>query len=177
MRFAELRLSGCTSLVSLEGLKGSSVVTLTIVGGPRLESLRGLADLPQLAKLTVQDCPKLHDLSGLQGAAVKELNIAGSPVKDLTPLKALRLEKLYLDNCRELHDLTPLAGLRLVEIRLPPEMRAGIDGLRQMPSMRTINGQPATEFWRRIAHESAHRVTVAPVRSAQWWFAKLGGTP
>lgn len=146
MRFQDLRLSGCLNLMSLDGLQGGSLATLTIAGSPRLESLRGLTDLPRLRQITIQNCPKLKDLSGLQGLPIKELNIAGSTVRDLAPLKGLPLEKLNLDRCLDLHDLTPLAGLPLVEITLPPVVDAGIDVLRRIPSLQTINGRPAAQF-------------------------------
>jgi serine/threonine protein kinase len=147
MPIQQLQLSGCTSLVSLDGLKGGSVTTINMVGCTRLESLGGLAGL-RLQQLSIQNCPKLQDLSGLKGLPLRMLNIASSTIKDLTPLAGLPLEHLQLERCLELHDLTPLAGMPLVQITLPPEVTMGLDVLRKMPSLQTIDGRPAAQFWK-----------------------------
>jgi len=59
------------------------------------------------------------------------------------------LEQLTLRDCPKLHDLTPLADMKLKKIQLPPRITKGLDMIRAMKSLESINDQPAAEFWKK----------------------------
>jgi hypothetical protein len=59
------------------------------------------------------------------------------------------LVSLNLTGCRSITDLTPLANLKLTSIRLPPQQVMGMDALRKIASLTTINGASAEEFWQK----------------------------
>jgi hypothetical protein len=57
------------------------------------------------------------------------------------------LATLNLTGCKGITDLTPLANLKLTALRLPAQQVTGMDALRKMASLTTINGVNAEEFW------------------------------
>ncbi len=71
------------------------------------------------------------NLSALKGAPIKSLSLAGTTVDDLSPLEGLPLQSLTM-----------------------PEQRVtkGIEVIRNMPSLKQINGLPSPRFW--IAYDS-----------------------
>ena len=56
---------------------------------------------------------------------------------------------MNLRDCAELRDLTPLAGLSLTHITLPPDVTKGMDVLRKMRSLQSINDEAADKFWKK----------------------------
>ena len=62
-----------------------------------------------------------------------KLNLSGcGEVKDLAPLKGMRLDELRLDRCDGVVDLTPLAGMPLKDITFnPTRIQRGLDTLRR----------------------------------------------
>ena len=73
----------------------------------------------------------------------------------LSPLAELRLRTLQMRNCKEVKNLSPLKGLRLETLGFTPKLvTEGIDVIRNMKSLRNIVpgygvSLPAAEFWRR----------------------------
>jgi hypothetical protein len=57
------------------------------------------------------------------------------------------LATLSLTNCKGLKDMAPIAELKLTSLKLPPQEVVGIDALRKMTSLATINGMQAETFW------------------------------
>ncbi len=53
----------------------------------------------------------------------------------------------------KLPDLSPLADLPLadVHVRCDPDCRGDLERLRQLKSLKKINGLPADEFWKQVA--------------------------
>jgi hypothetical protein len=72
-------------------------------------------------------------------------------VRDLTPLKGMKLTLLNLD-LTQISDLSPLAGMPLKELQIRP-FPAGPDAeiLRSITTLEQINGKPAAEFWREVS--------------------------
>jgi hypothetical protein len=81
---------------------------------------------------------------------------ACAQVRDLKPLKGLRLKSLFVYGTG-VTDLKPLEGMPLEEIRLTPKsIIQGLDILRDMKSLKTIGISglphgvwPAAGFWDR----------------------------
>lgn len=72
-------------------------------------------------------------------------------MEDLTPLKGMPLASLNLSghNNRREQDLTPLEGMNLKVLKFNAEYKTrGIEVLRAMKSLVSINGQPPAEFWK-----------------------------
>lgn len=51
--------------------------------------------------------------------------------------------------CDNLSNLTPFAGMSLTHITLPPQVTKGMDGLRKMKSLQSIDDQSAELFWKK----------------------------
>jgi serine/threonine protein kinase len=170
MPLTYLNLKGCNkieSLAPLKSLRGLNVLSLTGLQVGDLESLRGiplktlelrecarLMDLSairdtKLTSLILDQCQALTNLAPLTGMELQVLSVSGSLVKDLSPLRDMPIHNLNLANCAELHDLTPLAGMPLTEVILPPKVVLGMDAIRKMTSLLTINGENAQQFWRK----------------------------
>jgi hypothetical protein len=85
----------------------------------------------------------------LAGMKLTSLNLyVCYQVRDLTPLKGMPLTTLHLQSCPQVRDLTPLAGMKLAGLYLPPKVDAGMDVVRKMTSLQTIDGKPAAQFWK-----------------------------
>jgi Leucine-rich repeat (LRR) protein len=127
----EIDLSDNLQLTSLEALKGSPVGRLTIVG------------------------TGVQDLSPLAGAPLVELNAGKTRVKDLSPLARCPLESLSLLYA-PVEDLSPLKGKSLKKIDFDLNTaRRGVEALKEMSSLREINGEVAGDFWVGYALRSA----------------------
>jgi hypothetical protein len=103
----------------------------------------------KLVYLNLMHCKNLSDLTPLKGMKIEQLYLAGCPVKDLTPLQGMPLHLLHLNDCKELHDLTPLAGMKLYRLRLPPQVTNGMDGIRAMKTLETIDHEFPNAFWQK----------------------------
>ncbi len=132
----------------------------------------GVTDLGFLAGMPLPGLDlsptKIADLTPLKAMpALRNLRL--SPVvKDLRPLKGMKLTSLEAAGCRELADLGPLAGMPLKSVDLRdtavadvsplascedlesvafPAGAAGAESLNKLAKLKTINGQPAVENW------------------------------
>jgi hypothetical protein len=92
---------------------------------------------------------RVQDLSPLKGMPMTHLDLCNTRVQDLSPLKGMPLTQLHLIGCGGVKDLSPLEGMKLTDIHLPPEVTRGMNVLRRMKSLVTIDGKPADEFWRK----------------------------
>jgi tetratricopeptide (TPR) repeat protein len=170
MKLTFLGMHLCPNVVDLSPLAGIPLATLQLSTSP-IKDISALKMLP-LTDVDLNTCKELQDVGPLKGTKIAKLNLSSClKLKDLAPLADLPLKKLSLDNCKlitditmlrglpleeislegctGITDLTPLQGLKLTSIRLPPGNPKGIDVLRAMPSLATINNLPATEFWER----------------------------
>jgi serine/threonine protein kinase len=138
---------------------------LTICGNP-LSDLSPLKDM-ELVALNLHDT-KVMALDSLAGMPLEELQISATGVSDLSALKGMPLTHLYLFDTTAA-DLSPLAGMPLEEIILtdsavadltplkdaklrnirftPGTVKQGVDRLREMESLKSINGMSAEKFW------------------------------
>jgi hypothetical protein len=92
----------------------------------------------------------VSDLSPLKGMPLAGLSVGGVGVSELSPLKGMKLAWLHC-NGTKVTDLSPLTGMPLEEIHFDT-FKAERDGtiLRAIPTLKTINGKPAAEFWRSV---------------------------
>lgn len=89
------------------------------------------------------------DLGPLQGMKLNSLSLAGcNKVADLTPLTGMPLRSLDLGTCKKVTNLEPLAGMKLETLNLPPTVGKGLNVVRNIRSLKTIDGKPAAQFWK-----------------------------
>ncbi len=95
---------------SIEALRGMSLSKLAIRFS-RVSDLRPLAGMP-LTNLVLHGCGQLEDISPLAGLPLRSLDLDNVAVKDLTPLKGMRIEYLSL-RCDTITNIAALAGMPL----------------------------------------------------------------
>lgn len=116
-------------------LQGTSVSDLSPLVGAPLEYL-------------VLEYTKVTDITPLKGMPLRRLSLRATMVTDLSPLKGMPLESLCLWQVAATN-ITPLAGMPLKEIYLDKgRALTGMDSIRGISSLTTINGRPAGEFWK-----------------------------
>lgn len=144
-----LDLGGARQVVVLTPLEGMPLTKLSLRGCTDVRDLTPLKGMP-LTSLDIMGT-SVRDLTPLVGMDLKNLEMSHcSDVKDLTPLKEMPLVTLGLTGCKSIADVTPLANLQLTAVSLPGQAVAGMDGLRRMSSLTTINGVPAEDFWKKL---------------------------
>jgi Leucine-rich repeat (LRR) protein len=152
-----------TNLTQLQGLRLRSLT----LSGPRVVDLAPLKGMP-LKHLDIGRS-WVADLTPLQGMPLENFDCHGSYVADLTPLQAMPLHALNLGGCRQVRDLAPLRGIALGDLtivatgvtdltplqgiplkRLGLDLKPyrGIEHVRAMPTLETINSKPAADFWK-----------------------------
>lgn len=158
----EIGSAAVSDLSPLEGMKlnhlavvGNPVTDLWPIRGLPLSDLQiaftGVTDLSplkgiELRILNCHGCRRLDDLSPLKGMPIEHLNIGETTVTDLSPLEGMRLR--YVDyRGTPVADISTLKNMPLEEVHC--DFRADRDEavLRSIPTLRTINGKPAAEFW------------------------------
>ena len=99
-----------------------------------------------LSRLRVRST-RVSDLSPLRGIPLVELNCSSTQVKDLSPLEGAPLKQLYVDDT-QISDLSPIreAPLETLKISEPLAVR-NMQLLRAISTLKTINNEPASEFW------------------------------
>jgi hypothetical protein len=147
------------------GIDGTSCLNLS---GTIITDLSPLRELP-LTHLCLQGCYGIADFSPLGDMSLTWLNLCRTKITDLTSLAGLSLSHLDLHRTRTT-DLRPLKGvpLRSLDIRFtwitdvsplgrmpleelsfyPSRIACGLDPLRGVGSLATINRRPAEAFWR-----------------------------
>lgn len=120
-------------------------IALNMTGMQRVVSLEGLKGLP-IKILRLSDT-NVHTLYPLQGMPLVILAVDGTKIRDLEPLRGMPLKTLVIQNTRVI-DLSPLEGLPLVTIKFdPPHIVAGMETLRNIATLKYINGMSAARFW------------------------------
>jgi serine/threonine protein kinase len=145
MPLVELNLSG-TEVRDLVPLRGLPLGRLYLNRCAQLKDLSGLTGL-KLHTLELNGCGRVEDLAPLKGMPLRSLALADTDIRSLAPVQGMPLQSLGLGGCRRIADLSPLAGMPLVEITLPPQVSSGVDVLRKMATLQSINGQPAAQYW------------------------------
>jgi Leucine-rich repeat (LRR) protein len=143
MPLEKLAVNGSCDLTATRGLP---LKELGIESGTNdLKSLTGLG----LRKLVLSQC-MVTNLVPLSGMPLKELVLHALPVADLGPLEGLTLTNLVVSNCRRVTDLSFVKGMPLESISFDERrVTNGLSELRELHSLKGINGKPAEQFWKR----------------------------
>ncbi|HTU18195.1 MAG TPA: protein kinase [Gemmataceae bacterium] len=172
MPLTYLNLHGCTEIKDLTVLRGMPLTGLDVGGCGRIDNLTPLQGirLTQLAadgcakimdwtplrgmplnSLVLQGCEQIKDLTALQGLPLTSLSLQGCRgIKSLEPLRDMPLTHLRIWQCDQVTDLTPLEGMKLTYVYFSPRAATtGVDILRRMKSLTTINDLPAETFWKK----------------------------
>jgi hypothetical protein len=122
---------------------------LTIKEAPYLESLSGVAGLPDLAILAIVLARRLRDISDLTGlsSSLRELELQACPafsvIDNVASLVNLRF--LGLNNCGDIESLAPVASLEQLEYFYAWESTRIVDGdlspLARLPRLKEIRMQ------------------------------------
>jgi tricorn protease-like protein/Leucine-rich repeat (LRR) protein len=132
-------------LLDLSPLKGLPLLSLEF-SQCNVEDLTPLAEMP-LRRLVCART-KVRNLTPLQ--RVKSLTYLGCPyteVSDLTPLTELPIAILNIHRT-SVTDLTPLEKMPLKSLWLDLKQYQGIEFIRVMKKLGTVNDKPAAEFWK-----------------------------
>ncbi len=129
-------------------------LTKLLVSGAGVADLRPLAGL-RLTYLSMYGAP-VADIAPLRGLPLKTLILTHTQVADLRPLSGMPLRSLHIEGTK-VTDLSPLQGMALTELFFSPErIKAGIEAIRNMPTIRCLGGGAvsdhfigAAEFWAR----------------------------
>ena len=147
---------------------GDGAVFLNL-SGTTISDLSPLAAFP-LTRLCLQGCYKIDDFLPLKGMSLIWLNLCRTKITDLSPLGKMPLSHLDLHRTwtidllplkdvplrsldirfTRITDLSPLRRMPLRELSFyPSRIVCGIDPLRGIGSLATINRRPTEAFWRR----------------------------
>jgi serine/threonine protein kinase/Leucine-rich repeat (LRR) protein len=149
MRLTQLVLHDCSQIKDLKPLRGMPLTTLEICRCDRIKDLTPLAGLP-LNSVNLVGCTELEDLAIFKDMPLTALQLQDCrKVKDLKPLRGTALSLLRLTGCNQITDLSPLAEAKLDAIWFDPRIvKKGVDDLRKIGRLATINDLPAVDFWK-----------------------------
>jgi len=134
-----------TRISDLTALKGMPLIRL-YAPSSQVSDLAPLKGMP-LMELNLFRTP-VSDLSPLHGMPLTILRLGSSRVSDLSPLKGMSLTELDLTLSLGVRDLSPLKGAQLTALRFSARnITNGVDTIRNMTSLKAINGLAAAEFW------------------------------
>jgi hypothetical protein len=90
----------------------------------------------------------IDSLRSLEGCSVRSLNISHTAVTDLSPVG--KIENLRVLDCRgcRLPRLDPLTGTEIMEVWIDANADVPLDVLRQIPTLKTVNGTALDEFFK-----------------------------
>jgi hypothetical protein len=129
----------------LTPLRGMPISSLDL-HKTRVSDLSALRGMP--LKTLVLCKSRVTDLSPLAGMALTSLKVSETGVSDLSPLRGLPLKTLWIQGSN-VADLSMLRGMPLKELRFSPDrVAAGLEVVRETPSLVWINQIPATAFRR-----------------------------
>jgi hypothetical protein len=146
------------SLKTLDFQRNLAIKDLTPLQGMPLEHLNcahtNVADLSPLKGMKLKhlccDQTLVSDLSPLRGMALEGLSVAHCRrVTDLSPLRGMPLQVLWWSGTG-VSDLSPLKGMPLKDIQCDFQRERDAELLRSFPTLETINGKPAAEFWKEV---------------------------
>jgi len=156
MALKHLNLREAGPIPDLEVLKGMPLASLDISHHSRIErprsnvvGLGSLADL-DLTELWI-DHTHVSDLRPLRKMPLERLSMARAHVTDLSPIKGLPLKHLNMHDTGVV-DLSPLEEMELETLSFTPlRILKGMDVIRQMATLKKINGKSPQAFWAAIA--------------------------
>lgn len=143
MKLTSLNIAG-TKVADLSPLKHMPLKTLR-ANGTAAADLSPLKGMP-LATLELAGTA-VTDLSALKALPLQSLDLSGAKVADLSPLKGMKLKSLNVAGTG-VTDLSALKGATLEELRFSEAtVEAGLDVVRGMETLKTINGRSASSYW------------------------------
>ncbi len=149
MKLEKLYLSN-TAISDLKPLAGMPLKELMLVG-TRVKDLRPLKGNP-VQMLWLNNTP-VTDISPLAKCPIVSLTLEGTGVSDLRPLSEMSsLQRLHIGGTR-VRDLTPLKGLRLTRLIFSPKaISAGLESIRNMKTLTELGTtlgtrMPPGQFW------------------------------
>ena len=146
LEILDLRATAATDLAPLRGMR--TLRRLSVIGTP-VRDLAPLEGLP-LEELLLNGC-KVADLSPLKGMPLRLLQASHMPAPDLdlAPLAGMRLQVMCCDDT-SIREIAVLKGmpLEVVWCSFRPDRDAEV--LRSIPTLKTINGKPAADFWKEV---------------------------
>ncbi|MFA6564488.1 MAG: protein kinase [Verrucomicrobiia bacterium] len=138
-------------LADLSPLRGLQLEALDC-GDSQVSNLTPLAGMP-IQELRCSSTP-VSDLSPLRNAPLTRLDLFHTSVSDLSPLAKSSLRWL---NCKTtlVEDLSPLRNVPLEELHCDaPLLAQHAVLLRAIPTLKIINGKPATELLQAVATDT-----------------------
>lgn len=150
LRHLNLREAG--PIPDLEVLQGMPLTSLDISHHSRIERPRSnVVDLGPLADLKLTelwiDNTHVSDLRPLRKMPLEMLSIVRAHVTDLSPIKDRPLKHLDLRETGVV-DLSPLAEMELETLSFTAgRILEGMDVIRQMTTLKKINGKSPQAFW------------------------------
>jgi Leucine-rich repeat (LRR) protein len=150
-RIAPLRLTSLkvnmTNVADLSPLRDMPLQTVNIrqTQVENLEPLRG-------KKLVTLDCSmtKVRDLSPLQGMSLRTLTLQSTQVTNLKPIEGMPLTRVTI-TASKIADLTPLARSPIDTLTLTWTTAKEVEPLRNLKTLKTVNGKPVDQFWKEVA--------------------------
>ncbi len=132
-----------TKIADLSPLIGMSLESLLISETP-VADLAPLQGMP-LRELQIQNT-RVRDLAPLRGMPLRMLRTEGTAVSDLGPLAGAPLEQLSCEGTL-VDDLSPVKDAPLRSIKAEFLLLCRSDFLSALPTLKTVNGTEAAEFW------------------------------
>jgi Leucine-rich repeat (LRR) protein/tetratricopeptide (TPR) repeat protein len=137
-------------------LEGMPLKTL-VLRGTRVADLAALNSLALLTSLDLSSTPVV-EITPLRGLRLDRLWLDGTGITNISVLAGLPLKQLTLHGCQNLHDVSPLAACRQLEGLSLPLTATNVDTLRSLPALRSLSytapksGWPdnAAEFWKAL---------------------------
>jgi hypothetical protein len=115
-----------------------------------------LRDISLLAKMPIRalyvNPSKIGDLSALKEMPLVDLMHNGEAVSSLEPLRGKKMERIHVNVSADCNDLSPLRGMPLNELTIDAKLlKANLPIMETLrPTLKTINGKPAEEFWKSV---------------------------
>ncbi|MDP6044244.1 MAG: hypothetical protein QGG25_01445 [Phycisphaerae bacterium] len=127
-----LGLRACRIKSRLDGLEGMPLESLNLYDCQKLKNIEALAGAP-LRKLNISNCWHLADFKPLRGLPLTNFNTNTLPAPQFALLKGMPLKVLWISGCK-IKDLTPLRGMRLTHLNLRNcKMVKTLAGIEKMP--------------------------------------------
>lgn len=171
MPLRELRIYGAARIEDISAL-ASAPLELLLLDGPRngsthLTSLTPLRGRP-LRDISLLNQRGVSDLEPLRGAPVNRAILGGTSVTDLAPIANPALRILSIVET-PVGDLRPLLRCPLETVDLAPQgIRAGLEGLLKLPTLKAVNGLRPEDFTAWLALQRA----IAAVNPDYAWDAR-----
>jgi Leucine-rich repeat (LRR) protein len=153
------QLSRVADLTPLSGMRLSKLH----LAGTQVSDLEALRGMP--LKYLYFDYTAVSDVSPLAGMDLQHLSFSGTQVSSLAMFKDLKLQSLGCTSA-PVDDFSPLRDMPLTSLVCDFNIYRDTEVLRAIPSLGTINYQPAAEFWKDVeARDAAMREWVKRVAS------------